>query len=38
MDLLTVLDDAQINVSESSYTKVTVYCEYLNNDIIINKI
>ena len=38
MDLLKVLDVAQINVNESSYTKVTVSCEYLNNNIIINKI
>jgi hypothetical protein len=38
MDLLAFLDDEQINVNESSYTKVTVYCEYLNNNIIINKI
>ena len=38
MDLLKVLDVAQINVNESSYTKVTVSWEYLNNNIIINKI
>lgn len=38
MDLLTVLGDAQLNVNESSYTKVTFYFEYPNNNIIINKI
>jgi hypothetical protein len=38
MDLFTVLDDAQINVNESSYTTVTFYYEYLNRKLIINKI